>query len=311
MPSIRRIALIACALAVVWPCPDLDAQQRLNGAIEAIQEGDAAFGIFSTDRSPENARALALSGLDFVFLDMEHGPLDVAQLRLFLLAMTDKAAIARTGSLRPATTPIVRIPATDAAGRQWLTKQVLDIGAFGVLFPMIDTREEAVEALAAMRYPPTQRDQQPEPRGTRGRAPFNAMWYWGLGWGEYLERADVWPLDPGGELLAVLQIESAEAVRNIEEIITVPGVGAIFVGPTDLSADLGLPPGAQPVEEAIQKALASCLAHDVPCGITTGPGDVAERIRQGFLFVTVGGDGGITPAAADALRIGRAAAEAE
>jgi 4-hydroxy-2-oxoheptanedioate aldolase len=295
----------------LWPGPVLDAQQQLNGTIEVIRAGEPAFGIFSTDRSPENARALALSGLDFVFLDMEHGPLDVAQLRLFLLAMTDKAAIARTGSLRPATTPIVRIPATDVGGRQWLTKQVLDIGAFGVLFPMIDTREEAVEAVAAMRYPPTQGDQQPEPRGTRGRAPFNAMWYWGLGWGEYLERADVWPLDPGGELLAVLQIESAEAVRNIEEIISVPGVGAIFVGPTDLSADLGLPPGAQPVEEAVQKALASCLAHDVPCGITTGPGDVAERIRQGFRFVTVGGDGGMTPSAAEALRIGRQAAEAE
>jgi 4-hydroxy-2-oxoheptanedioate aldolase len=286
----------------------VSAQDRLNGTIEVLSRGDAAFGIFSGDRSLDNARALARSELDFILIDMEHAPFDVETLRQFLLGMTDRAAIATTGSLQMNTTPIVRIPAADPAGREWMAKQVLDVGAFGVMFPMVNTAEEAVRAVAAMRYPPAQGDAQPEPRGTRGRAPGNAVWYWGLGYLDYLGKADVWPLDPTGELLAVIQIESREAVQNIGEIISVPGVGAIFIGPSDLSADLGLPPTHPLVEQAIQTALKACLDHGIPCGITTGPQDVATRIEQGFRFVTVGGDGGISPWTHEALRIGREAA---
>jgi 4-hydroxy-2-oxoheptanedioate aldolase len=164
------------------------------------------------------------------------------------------------------------------------------------------------ECRVAATRPPAQGDAQPEPRGTRGRAPGNAVWYWGLGYLDYLGKADVWPLDPTGELLAVIQIESREAVQNIGEIISVPGVGAIFIGPSDLSADLGLPPTHPLVEQAIQTALKACLDHGIPCGITTGPQDVATRIEQGFRFVTVGGDGGISPWTHEALRIGREAA---
>jgi 4-hydroxy-2-oxoheptanedioate aldolase len=156
-----------------------------------------------------------------------------------------------------------------------------------------------------MRYPPDQGDPQPEPRGRRGRAPWNAVWYWGIGYTEYLEKADVWPLDPNGELLAVIQIETRQAVDNIEEIITVPGVGAIFIGPSDLSADFGLPATDPQVEAAMQKVLKACLDHDIPCGITTGPQDIKNRTEQGFRFVTVGSDGGITPWTDQALRISR------
>jgi 4-hydroxy-2-oxoheptanedioate aldolase len=302
------IVAVVVAATLAWPAVDVAAQQRLNGTIEVIADGGAAFGIFSGDRSLDNARSLSRSDLDFIFFDMEHGPFDVETLRLFLLGMTDKGAIASTGSLRMNTTPIVRIPATDPNGREWMTKQVLDVGAFGVIFPMVSTREEAERAVAAMRYPPTQGDPQPEPRGRRGRAPGNAVWYWGVGYLEYLQKADVWPLDPNGELLAVIQIESRQAVRNIEDIIGVPGVGAIFVGPSDLSADFGLAPTDPQVEQAIQAVLRSCIDHDIPCGITTGPHDVEKRIDQGFRFVTVGGDSGISPGTAEALRIGREAA---
>jgi 4-hydroxy-2-oxoheptanedioate aldolase len=294
--------------ALVWTAGKAAAQDRLNATVERLEAGAATFGIFSGDRSLDNARALARSDLDFVLIDMEHAPFDVETLRRFLLGMTDKTAIAATGSLRMDTTPIVRIPATDPAGRQWMTKQVLDVGAFGVMFPFVNTGDEARGAVAAMRYPPFSGDPQPEPRGTRGRAPTNAVWYWGIGYMDYLRRADVWPLDPTGELLAVIQIETRRAVADIEEIIGVPGVGAIFIGPSDLSADFGLAPSDNQVEEAIQKVLASCLEHEVPCGITTGPGDVEKRIEQGFRFVTVGGDSGITPRTDQALRIGREAA---
>jgi 4-hydroxy-2-oxoheptanedioate aldolase len=301
-----RIALVIAVFGLATA--PAAAQDRLNRTIEVLDAGGATFGIFSGDRSLANASSLSRSDLDFVLIDMEHAPYDVETLRTFLLGMTDKSAIVSTGSLQMNTTPIVRIPATDPEGREWMTKQVLDVGAFGVMFPMVNTREEAERAVAAMRYPPFQGDPQPEPRGTRGRAPGNAVWYWGIGYVDYLRRADVWPLDPAGELLAVIQIESRQAVQNIGEIVTVPGVGAIFIGPTDLSADFGLAPTDPQVEAAIQEALAACLEHEVPCGITTGAQDVAKRIEQGFRFVTVGGDGGISPWTAQTLKIGRDAA---
>ena len=119
----------------------------------------------------------------------------------------------------------------------------------------------------------------------------------------------MWPLDPEGELLAMMFIESAEGAENIDEIITVPGLGAIFIGPSDLSTSMGYAsPAAPQVEEAIQRVLRACLDNDVPCAITTGPSSVQQRIEEGFSFVTVGADGGLNSGAANALRLGREAA---
>ncbi len=126
---------------------------------------------------------------------------------------------------------------------------------------------------------------------------------------DYHARADVWPLDPQGELLAMMFIESRAGVENIEEIITVPGLGGIFIGPSDLSTSMGYTsPAAPEVEQAIQTVLGACLEHDVPCAITTGQGSVQQRIDQGFRFVTVGADGGLNTGASNALRLGREAA---
>ena len=176
------------------------------------------------------------------------------------------------------------------------------------MFPMINNREEAEFAIASARFPQARGAKDFEPAGLRGRAPGNAVWYWGTSYGEYLAKADVWPLDPQGEILAVIQIESPEAVENIEEIITTPGVGAIFVGPSDLSANFGLPQSDPEVEAAIQTVVKACVKHKVACGITTNASNVEERTRQGFRFVTVGGDGGISPGTAEALALGRKAA---
>ena len=104
-------------------------------------------------------------------------------------------------------------------------------------------------------------------------------------------------------------IESAEGAENIDEIITVPGLGAIFIGPSDLSTSMGYAsPAAPQVEEAIQRVLRACLDNNVPCAITTGPSSDQQRIEEGFSFVTVGADGGLNSGAANALRLGREAA---
>lgn len=251
---------------------------------------------------------MASSGLDFLFIDMEHAPFDIERLRLFLLGMTDKRSIIEKGNLQPDVVPLVRIPA--AGGAEELiaqAKQVLDVGVFGIFFPAVHTREQAELAVRATRYPQYNEAPDYEPEGLRGRNPSNATWYWGVR--DYHAKADVWPLDPQGELLAMMFIESRAGVENIEEIITVPGLGGIFIGPSDLSTSMGYTsPAAPEVEEAIQTVLGACLEHDVPCAITTGPGSVQQRIEQGFRFVTVGADGGLNTGASSALRLGREAA---
>ena len=282
--------------------------QRLNKLIELFENDQPAFGVLSFDYSLNNARAMASSGLDFLFIDMEHAPFDIERLRLFLLGMTDKRSIIEKGDLQPNVVPLVRIPA--AGGAEELiaqAKQVLDVGVFGIFFPAIHTREQAELAVRATRYPQYNDAPDYEPAGLRGRNPSNAMWYWGVR--DYHARADVWPLDPQGELLAMMFIESRAGVENIEEIITVPGLGGIFIGPSDLSTSMGYAsPAAPEVEQAIQTVLGACIEHDVPCAITTGQGSVQQRIDQGFRFVTVGADGGLNTGASNALRLGREAA---
>ena len=308
MKTIRKMTLTLFSAMMLLVLATSTYAQRVNKLIELFENDEPGFGVLSFDYSLNNARALATSGLDFVFIDMEHAPFDVERLREFLLGMTNKRSILEKGSLQPDVVPFVRIPA--AGGAEELiaqAKQVLDVGVFGIFFPAVHTREQAELAVRATRYPQYNGAPDFEPAGLRGRNPSNAAWYWGVS--DYHAKADVWPLDPQGELLAMMFIESAEGAENIDEIITVPGLGGIFIGPSDLSTSMGYSsPAAPQVEEAIQRVLQACLANDVPCAITTGPGSVQDRIEQGFSFVTVGADGGLNANAANALQIGREAA---
>ena len=306
---VKTLAYVGIASLIGLPDAVL-AQEgpRLNKVIELFENDQPAFGILSFDYSLNNARALASSGLDFVFIEMEHAPFDVERLRLFLLGMTNKRSLNEKGNLQPDVVPFVRIPA--AGGAEELisqAKQVLDVGVFGIFFPAIHTREDAELAVRATRYPQYNDAPDYEPKGLRGRNPSNAQWYWGIR--DYHVKADVWPLDPQGELLSMMFIESAEGVENVDEIVTVPGLGAIFIGPSDLSTSMGYTsPAAPEVEAAIQTVLRACLDNDVPCAITTGAGSVQQRINEGFRFVTVGADGGLNAGASTALRLGREAA---
>ncbi len=308
MKTIRKMTLTLFSAMMLLVLATSTYAQRVNKLIELFENDEPGFGVLSFDYSLNNARSLATSGLDFVFIDMEHAPFDVERLREFLLGMTNKRSILEKGSLQPDVVPFVRIPA--AGGAEELiaqAKQVLDVGVFGIFFPAVHTREQAELAVRATRYPQYNGAPDFEPAGLRGRNPSNAAWYWGVS--DYHAKADVWPLDPQGELLAMMFIESAEGAENIDEIITVPGLGGIFIGPSDLSTSMGYSsPAAPQVEEAIQRVLQACLANDVPCAITTGAGSVQDRIEQGFSFVTVGADGGLNSNAANALQMGREAA---
>jgi 4-hydroxy-2-oxoheptanedioate aldolase len=282
-------------------------QPRLNRTIELLSQGRVTFGVLSHDRSLENARAIARSGLDYVFVDMEHGPLDIQALRMFLLGMIDKQRIIEKGNLQMDVTPLVRIPPNGRDQATFIAKQVLDVGVMGIMFPYVSTAAEAELAVRSMRYPQLRGSPDMLPAGIRGAAPINATWFWGIA--DYQARADVWPLDPQGELMAVIQIETEEALKNVEAIVAVPGVSAIFIGPADLSLSMGYAMNAAEVEASIQRILQAARARKMPIGITTDADTVERRLKEGFNFVTVGfGDGGITPESARALTIGRKAA---
>jgi len=308
---VGRFVSLAGGIALLFASASHAAENvRLNRTIETLEADQPVFGLFTGNFSLANARGLARSELDFLFIDMEHSAFDLETLQTFLVGMTDKARVLDKGNAQMDVTPLVRIPPSGGENIEWVVKQVLDMGAFGIVFPYVGTREQTELAVRAMRYPQVRGDAAVEPAGLRGASPSIASWFWGTD--AYMQKADVWPLDPAGELLAVIQIESREGVENIEEIAAVPGVGAIFIGPSDLSISYGVPGQRDhpDVAAAMDRVLAACKANDVPCGLTTNAGNVADYLDEGYTFVTVGywGDAGISTGTGTALEAAREAA---
>lgn len=296
------------ALALILPAAlraaDAAARPRLNKVIQMLERKQTPLGIFSFNLSARTGAALAASPLDFVIVDLEHTPYDPSRLESYLLGMLDKKQIA-AGNLQPPVTPIVRLPANGREHVEYLIKQVLDLGAFGVVVPHVGNRQDALAAVRAMRYAQRKGSPDMEPLGRRGVGYGWAARYWGLTGPEYAERADLWPLDPNGELLLWCMIESREGVEHAEEIVSTPGVSGIFLGPSDLSASLGVSEGDPEVEAATQRVLAACRKANVPCGTLTGGPSVATRLDQGFRFLAVGADAGISAGVQRSLEIGR------
>jgi 4-hydroxy-2-oxoheptanedioate aldolase len=280
---------------------------RLNRIIDRLEKNEPAFGAFASNKSPDGAAAIARSPLDFVIYDMEHAPLDFPGFRVFTQFMLDPHRIAEKGNVQPDVVPLLRLPFNGRENAQWMVKQALDIGAYGILFPHVSTVEEARAIVRSSRYPqpPGAADQEPE--GQRGSGAGIASRLWGLSGADYARRADTWPLDPEGEIFLAMLIENREGVANVEAIAReVKGIGCLMAAPGDLSMSYGAvyDRSLQPqVEEAIQKVLAASKAAGVACGITAGKDNVAERIRQGFRVLIVGADDGW-----EALDAGRDAA---
>ncbi|MCD1636901.1 aldolase [Martelella mediterranea] len=192
---------------------------RLNGIIAALEEGRKPTMAFARAER-EEAIQFGLSKLDGVLFEMEHTPYSSISLRDALQFMMNRRRMIEGTSLRPSVTTFVRIPANGAEMNTWMAKQVLDQGVYGVVFPHIATAEQARNAVAACRYARPKDAPNYEHKGLRG---------------------DVWPLVPTGEIMVVLMIESVEAMENLEEILAVPGIGAIMIGEGDLSQQLGHP----------------------------------------------------------------------
>ena len=205
--------------------------------------------------------------------------------------MLDRREIAESGSVAPRVTPFVRIPVNGREQSQWIVKQVLDIGVYGIVFPMINTPEDAVAAIQAARYIQAADAPDQEPVGRRGHAPGTALRYWGLDQPEYFERADVWPLDPNGEILPILQCETIQGVGNLPAILdAVPAPGLILISESDLSVSMGLKGQPGPlVDEAVQRARLVCQERGVPYGSPqVSLANVEQRVAEGFSFLMPG-----------------------
>jgi 4-hydroxy-2-oxoheptanedioate aldolase len=220
---------------------------------------------------------------------MEHGPHDTTTLRHCMQYMLDRRRIAQSGSLAPAVAPFVRIPPNGGEMNQWLAKQALDVGVYGIVWPHVSTVEEARNAVTACRYPRPPSTPLYEPAGQRGDGPRGAAAYWGLTQQEYYRRADVWPLNPEGEILVVIMCEEAKAIKNLPKMLDeVPGIGVVLIGEGDLSQDLGFPRQYDhpTVASAIDEILAICRDKGVPCGhphVSTA--NVEGLLEKGFRWL--------------------------
>ncbi len=143
---------------------------RLNGAIRALESGKPAFAPF-TSAEISNALTFSASRCDGVVFEMEHNPYDVKALRDCLQHMLNRRQIVASGSVAPAVTPFVRIPPNGGENSQWIAKQVLDLGVYGVVWPHVSTVEDARNAVASCRYPRPVEAAHYDPAGQRGDAP--------------------------------------------------------------------------------------------------------------------------------------------
>ncbi len=239
----------------------------------AIAEGQLQIGLWSSLVSNISADILSDAGYDWIVVDMEHAANEIGTVLAQLQALKGGTA-----------TPMVRPPWNDPV----IVKRILDVGAQSLLFPMIDTPEQAAQAVAATRYPPKgMRGVSLSQRGNRyGRV------------GNYTEVVE-------DELCIIVQIETMKGMENLEKIAAVDGVDGIFFGPADLSAGIGLigQLSHEKVHELLLDGLQRTRAAGKPAGILTGiEADAKKFIDAGYTFVAVGADQGILAKESVALR---------
>jgi 4-hydroxy-2-oxoheptanedioate aldolase len=233
-----------------------------ENTLKAIwKRGEAVVNGWLSIPSAFSAEVMAHQGFDSLTVDMQHGVVD------YQVAVTMLQAVSTTGVI-----PLARVPWNDPAR----IMKILDAGAYGVICPMINTRAQAEALVAASKY---------APRGYRSWGPVRASIYAGADYGDHANES----------LLVIPMIETAEAVKNIDEILSVPGIDAVYVGPSDLSLTLGCKPRLDqtdpPVVEAQQKIVAACKRHGVVAGIHNATAAYAlTMIEAGYQFVTLASD---------------------
>ncbi len=208
-----------------------------------------------------SAEVMAHQGWDALTIDLQHGVVDYQAMVTMLQAISTTATV-----------PVVRVPWLEPG----IIMKTLDAGAYGVICPMVNTREDAQRFVAWSSY---------APRGTRSFGPVRALYYGG---------AD-YPTHANDTIVRFAMIETAQALDNLDAILSVEGLDAIYIGPSDLSLSLGCKPTFDDVDpkaaEAIAHIVERAKAHGVKAGIHNGRADVAKaRIALGYRFVTISSD---------------------
>ncbi len=259
--------------------------------VSALHPSNAA-GLVDMNGYPDYEEALQTPMVDYILIDMEHQPYDISALRNFLLALNSKREVVAKGNLQPNIATLVRIPAEGNQPTHAMIKQVLDIGVHGVVVPHVRTADQAREIIKACRYTRPESDPLSEPGGTRGASPWLCAYLWGLSMPDYLDHADVWPLNPQGDLLSIVMIEDKEGMENVEEIVRVPGIGAVIFGPYDYSFHIGHPGETQHAEVLAgwERVKAACDAADVPLVGFANPDNVLELVQQEYRMLLFGHD---------------------
>nr|WP_306228780.1 aldolase/citrate lyase family protein [Aurantimonas sp. CSK15Z-1] len=238
---------------------------------------------------PDIAVELQASPYHGIVFEGEHRGWDIAALRDSLQYLLNRAQIVTQNGPAPAVTPLARVPANGCEMNQFLAKQALDIGAYGIVWPHVSTAEEAHNAVAACRYARLPDKPSFQPAGIRGDGPMQAARYWGLSQSEYYRRADVWPLAPDGEILVVIQIEDTHGIDNLPQMLKeVPGIGVVLIGEGDLSQELGFP--RQTEHPAVLDAMAAivriCHEHKINVGHPhVSPKNVSRVLVEGYSFL--------------------------
>lgn len=242
---------------------------RPNRLRELWRAGGAAVNGWLAIPNSFSAETMAHQGWDSLTIDLQHGMVDYATMVPMLQAISTTPTV-----------PVVRVPWLEAG----ILMKVLDAGAYGVICPMVNTREDAQRLVAYTHY---------APRGTRSFGPVRASLYGGT---DYAVHAN-------DTIVTFAMIETAAALDHLDDILSVEGLDAIYVGPSDLSLALGCRPVFDDVDpkaaEAIDHILARAKAHGVVAGIHNGTTEAAlARIAKGFQFVTVGSDARLMAAGA-------------
>jgi 4-hydroxy-2-oxoheptanedioate aldolase len=237
---------------------------RANPVKQALKTGQPSVGTWLSLGSITAARFLARAGFAWLTVDIEHSLVDWETATHMFASIADAGCLA-----------LARVP----ANRHDHIKRVLDNGAQGVVVPMVNSREEALAAVAACKYPP---------RGNRSVGGSVHALNFQTSAADYFAHAD-------DELLIVLQCEHIQAVEAADQIFSVPGIDAIFVGPNDLAASMrssdGKPPSAEATAQAMKHILATCRKHGVAAGVhCTSPEEAQHRIEEGWQFIAIGSE---------------------
>jgi 2-keto-3-deoxy-L-rhamnonate aldolase RhmA len=321
------VVALGAALFSVVVAGQAQQKHRLNNVIDLLEQKKPVFGVYAPANASGRGRAgapapapaavkppielakeaLAYHAADFLFSGSMEGGLD----RAFPVFSDFVTATRELGALQ--TAPFLRLPAPliiktpkiaddatkaiDNIGRQ------LNLGVSGIMFVEVESADEVRAGLAAMRFK--------SKGGTRADQVGMAPAYWGMSEQAYKEKADLWPLNPDGELINWTIVESKEGLAHVREIAAVKGIGVLWPGAGTLRGVFSSTNAAGERvfdvagwEQAIQQVLAACKEFKVPCGFPATASDIELRMKQGFnVFVMGWSDAGFK-----AVEVGRAAA---